>query len=340
MASHGADGLLVALAPGDALVEATAVTARHAAAIEADCVRGFDEGPLEVAIDIRAGGPEAGLAAARVDARRGTRVGGELLGGGEPRNAADLERDHDGEHEADSGQGQEQLNGGRGLEDGLHLVLEPAHLPVQSLDLLEKLLSGVRRTGRQESETLAEEGAAPHAEEIAHLQVVEGVLGQGGVNPIFELRALTDEHHARPRKVALVAQLARGNPDRREGPVALELIEPADVESIGLVDLAHHQFCLAGVHELGHAAGGLDLVDDPIPITDRLHGDRGARLTSRQKLLQGSPLMGEPLFADEPTVRPSHRRQRVMLVGIERDIFHVLRLLSRLTPSSVVQRPR
>jgi len=50
--------------------------------------------------------------------------------------------------------------------------------------------------------------------------------------------------------------------------------------------------------------------------------------------------MREPLFADEPTVRPSHRRQGVMLVGIERDIFHVLRLLSRLTPSSVVQRPR
>jgi hypothetical protein len=50
--------------------------------------------------------------------------------------------------------------------------------------------------------------------------------------------------------------------------------------------------------------------------------------------------MREPLFADEPTVRANHRRQRVMLVGIERDIFHVLRLLSRLTPSSVVQRPR
>jgi hypothetical protein len=42
---------------------------------------------------------------------------------------------------------------------------------------------------------------------------------------------------------------------------SLELIKPADVEPIGLVDLAHHQFRLAGVHELGHAAGGLNLVD-------------------------------------------------------------------------------
>jgi hypothetical protein len=50
--------------------------------------------------------------------------------------------------------------------------------------------------------------------------------------------------------------------------------------------------------------------------------------------------MREPLFADEPTVRPSHRRQGVMFVSVERDIFQVLRLLSRLTPSSVVQRPQ
>ena len=53
------------------------------------------------------------------------------------------------------------------------------------------------------------------AEEIAHLDIVEGVLGQGGVNAILELRALADEHHARAGKVTLVAELAWGNPDRR-----------------------------------------------------------------------------------------------------------------------------
>lgn len=104
-------------------------------------------------------------------------------------------------------------------------MLEPADLTVQILDLVEQLLGRVRRTGRQELETLAQEGAALRVEEVAHLQIVEGVLGQGGVNAILELRALPDEHHARARKVALVAQLAWGNPDRREGAVALELIE-------------------------------------------------------------------------------------------------------------------
>ena len=76
------------------------------------------------------------------------------------------------------------------------------------------------------------------------------------------------------------------------------------------------------------------------PVTNAWTRDRRARLTSRQKLLERSPFMREPLFADEPTVRPSHRRQGVMLVGSERDIFHVLGLLSRLTPSSGVQRLR
>jgi hypothetical protein len=59
------------------------------------------------------------------------------------------------------------------------------------------------------------EQAPPEPAWVADLQVVEGVLGQGGVNPILELRALANEHHSCSRKVALVAQLARGNPDRR-----------------------------------------------------------------------------------------------------------------------------
>ena len=61
-------------------------------------------------------------------------------------------------------------------------------------------------------EPLPRERVAPHAEEAAHLEVVEGVLGQGGVNPILELRALPDEHHPGPRQVALVPQLAGRNP--------------------------------------------------------------------------------------------------------------------------------
>src|SRR5207245_2137 len=63
MAGQGPDGLLVALAPGDALVEASDVAARGAAAVEADRGGGFAEGRLEIAVDVWPGRPAAGLAA-------------------------------------------------------------------------------------------------------------------------------------------------------------------------------------------------------------------------------------------------------------------------------------
>jgi hypothetical protein len=120
----------------------------------------------------------------------------------------------------------------------------------------------------------------------------------------------------------------------------LELIEPADVELIGLVDLAHHEFGLASVDEPGDATGGLDLVDDPIPIANRLDRHRGTPLTSLEKLLERPALVRGALFADELAVRPGHRCQRVVLVGIERDIFHLLRLPRGQRPPSVIRRPR
>ena len=316
------------------------MAARRAAAIETDRVRGFDESPLEVAVDVWAGRPEARFPTAGVDARCRARISGQLLGGGEPCDIADLERDHHGEREAHAGQGKEVLNRRRRLEQGPDLLLELAYLVIQLLDLLEKVPGGVRRTGWQKLETLPHEGAAACAEDVAHLEVMEGVLGQGRVNAILELGALADEHHPRPRQIALVAQLARGNPDGWECAGALELIEPSDVEFIGLVDLAHHEFGLAGVHEPGDTTGGLDLVDDPIPIANGLDRHRGAGLTSLEKLLECAALVRDALFADELAVGPGHRRQRVVLVGIERDIFHLLRLPRGQRPPSVVQRTR
>ena len=100
MPRHGADGLRMALAPGDALVEATRVAVRVAAAHQTDRVRGFDECPFEVAVDVGAEAPVAQLVTARVDAAGAAGVAGELLGGGKPGDVADLERDHDGQRES------------------------------------------------------------------------------------------------------------------------------------------------------------------------------------------------------------------------------------------------
>src|SRR5438046_1866758 len=69
MPGHGPDGLGVTLAPGEALVEATHMALRRAPAPDADRVRSFDERPFEIAVDVGTSRPEAGLPAARVDAR-------------------------------------------------------------------------------------------------------------------------------------------------------------------------------------------------------------------------------------------------------------------------------
>ena len=74
MAGDGPDRLLMALALGDAFVEASDVAARRAAAIETDRVRGFDESPLKVAVDVWAGGPEARFPPAGVDAWCGASI--------------------------------------------------------------------------------------------------------------------------------------------------------------------------------------------------------------------------------------------------------------------------
>src|SRR5262245_34647811 len=84
------------------------------------------------------------------------------------------------------------------------------------------------------------------------------------------------------------------------------------------------QLCLACMHELRDAPRRLDLVDDPVPVADRLHRHRRSPLTPFEKLPQCSALMHDPLFADQPAVRSHHRRERVALV----------RIVRRYTPSA------
>src|SRR5262249_2993490 len=121
----------------------------------------------------------------------------------------------------------------------------------------------------------------------------------------------------------------------RERARLLQAVEPADVEFVCLVDLPHHQLRLARMDEPRNTPRRLNLIDDPIPVADRLHCHPPASLPPFEKLLQRPPFMRDPLLTNQPTIRSYHRRQRVALVRIEGDILHRLRLLSRLTPPSV-----
>src|SRR5262250_3692368 len=50
--------------------------------------------------------------------------------------------------------------------------------------------------------------------------------------------------------------------------------------------------------------------------------------------------MLDPFLSHEVAIGPDHRGQRVVLVRVERDIFHLLRLLSRLLTAECLQRTR
>ena len=99
MPGHCSDGLCVPLAPRNALVEAADVAVGRPPTREADRVRGFDERPLEIAVDVRPRWSEARLPSARVNARRSARIAGQLFGAGKPRDIAHLKGDYDAERQ-------------------------------------------------------------------------------------------------------------------------------------------------------------------------------------------------------------------------------------------------
>ncbi|MCI0546083.1 MAG: hypothetical protein L0027_02230 [Candidatus Rokubacteria bacterium] len=79
-----------------------------------------------------------------------------------------------------------QLNGRRRFEHALDPVLESGHVAVRALDLLEEFPGGTGGVGREQLAALPQQLATSHAEQIRHLHVGEGVLRQGGVEPILE----------------------------------------------------------------------------------------------------------------------------------------------------------
>jgi len=53
--------------------------------------------------------------------------------------------------------------------------------------------------------------------------------------------------------------------------------QPVGIQLVGLVDQAHHQLGLGGMGQERLAAGGLDLIDDPVPVADGFQRHRRPR---------------------------------------------------------------
>ena len=185
---------------------------------------GFDEGPSEMAVDSGAGRPEADLAAAGVEAGSMARGGGPLLSGGGPRDIPLLEGDHNREGEPPGGPGEQEAEwpASPGTRHGCAVRTRAAR--GRGPRWLKPLSGGLGRVRGLEREARPKEIAAGRAEEIAHVQVVEGVRGPGGVNPVLQLgvagRAPSGcaASHADPA-------IRRGNPDGGQRAARLKSIE-------------------------------------------------------------------------------------------------------------------
>ena len=99
------------------------------------------------------------------------------------------------------------------------------------------------------------------------------------------------------------------------------------VELVTLVDVGHHFLGEEGVGELGGAAGGLDLIDDPhrpgvlpgVPVADGLQGDRGAGREAREVGPDGAWVVCAPLLFNKAAPSVQNGEERVVLVGITTD---------------------
>src|SRR6058998_3785353 len=65
-------------------------------------------------------------------------------------------------------------------------------------------------------------------------------------------------------------------------------------------------FALRACTKLGNAARGLDLVDNPVPVADRLDRDGRSTLATFQEFAQRAAVMLNPFLSHQIAVGPDH----------------------------------
>src|SRR5438034_9284369 len=83
------------------------------------------------------------------------------------------------------------------------------------------------------------------------------------------------------------------------------------------------------MHQARDHACLFDLVNQPVPVPDRLHRDRRAGVPLGQELPDRAASMAQPCFPHDSFSWVLDTGQCIVLVRVERDILH-LRLLSYL----------
>lgn len=147
------------------------------------------------------------------------------------------------------------------------------------------------------------------------------MLSKGGLEALLELSPLADKEHPSSAEFALVSDFPRRDPHSGKGPGALELVQPASTELVGLVyHPQHHEFGPGGINESWGTSGLFDFIHDPVPVPHGLRGYRASRLTFGQEGADRSMLMGDfplPLYT---ALLILHHGVGVPLMAVKGDI--------------------
>ena len=85
------------------------------------------------------------------------------------------------------------------------------------------------------------------------------------------------------------------------------------------MNVSHHDLGLGGVGQKGNAAGGFDLIDDPVPVSDGLERNGCAFRELREEGFDSARDVADPSLLDQvsPLIKGSKKRE--MFVGIATD---------------------
>ena len=276
---------------------------------------GLDEGPAQV---LRAvlGERTAIVAAARLaDDRAQPGVPGELLGGREPGDVAELGGDRVPEHPGDSGDAHEQWDIRVIGASRLQVGRAPLDLRLELVDEPQARGQG-GRPGLGDGQA-REQLASLRPEEVAHRDRVTE-RDQGGVDAVLERRPVAHEVEPEPRALALCPDGRVGQPDRRHEVATPELGEDPGVDLVGLGGQGCEALDLHRVGDLDVPARELELVvDEAGPVhrlDDRAHllavaGDPGDELAEPEHLRTGGGHFDRPaLLVEDVHIKPLARQ--------------------------------
>jgi hypothetical protein len=101
----------------------------------------------------------------------------------------------------------------------------------------------------------------------------QGVVGEDGMDAVFQGGTHTAESHAGTGKLAIVSDLSGRYPDGGEAAETKEGGQTCGIKFVSFIDVSHHELGLGGMGEQRGAAGSLDLIGDPVPVADAFQGD-------------------------------------------------------------------